>query len=302
MNSATSHSRPSRPALINGACIVLLLVAFALVAGCTRSHAPDATLNVVQDPAGTEPPPTKTQVIAYINVASGCQEPTVELVNALAEEYGDVVTLELVDFGSPEGEKRWYGDGMDCMGFLFNGSPVLRFPGEDGTPKTVAFLMPAGFGWTHEDLEEAFAALRAGTAEILTEEQARQELAPKPVTVTLDVREVEEHAEVQMNGNPLFMIKAHADGKTPLERAKIAQAALEAWTQEPVHPSQLTVARETDESFRIIARGNEVIQVTSEDVAAAGLDTPQELIEDWSAGIKAGIVQAVRQSPASSNE
>lgn len=271
--------------------LIALSALLALLSGCARPQAPEPVLDA-------EPPPPKSQVIAYINVASGCQEPTVELVNALAEEYADVVTLEMVDFGSPEGEKRWHGDGMDCMGFLFNGSPVLRFPGEDGTPKTVAFLMPAGFGWTHEDLEEAFAALRAGTAEILSEEEARRELAPRPVTVELAVREVNGSAEILMNGNPLFMIRAEADGKTPAQRAQGARAGLEAWTEEPVHPSQLTVARDEDETFRIMAGGNEVIQVTDADVAAAGFDEPQDLIEEWVSSIKAGIVEAVRKTHA----
>lgn len=277
-------------------CIMTLALAAVLLAGCARPQAPEVMTDM------EPPPPPKTNVIAYINVASGCQEPTVELVNALVEEYADILEFEMVDFGSPEGEERWYRDGMDCMGFLFDGSPVLRFPDEDGEPKTVAFLMPAGFGWSHDDLEEAFAALRAGTAEILSEEEARRELAPKPVIVEVGMREVNGHAEVLMNGNPLFMIHARADDKTPAQRAQDAQAALKAWTDEPVHPSQLTVARDDDDTFRIMAAGNEVIKVTADDVAAAGLDTPQDLIEEWVSSMKAGIVEAVRKTPTTPEE
>lgn len=287
--------KPMKPEYHVAHPVVGLLLALSLIlvfaGGCARTQAPAPA------PEEAQSPPSKTRIIAYINVASGCQEPTVELVNALTEEYADVVELEMVDFGSPEGEQRWYGDGMDCMGFLFDGSPALRFPDDDGAPRTVAFLMPAGFGWTHEDLEQAFAALRAGTAEILTEEEARQELAPKPAVVELGVREVNGHAEVQMNGSPLFTIRAEADGKTPVERARAAQAALHTWTDQPVHPSQLSAARREDGTFRILAGGNEVIQVTDADVAAAGLDEPTELLEEWISSIKSGIVEAVRKTP-----
>jgi hypothetical protein len=106
----------------------------------------------------------KVDIVAYINQTSGCQKPTETFLRKLDEKYGDRVTLEFVDFGTPDGARRWRGDGLHCMGIRLNGSTkadIVRY----GVPLTVAFEMPAGFMWTHEELETAVRQMLQGVAD-----------------------------------------------------------------------------------------------------------------------------------------
>jgi len=144
-----------------------MLVALVLVvmAGCHRQA--QAPMEPPEREVADEPTDT-IKLTAYINVTSRCQDPTVELLKELAQQYADCVKMELVDFGTPEGKKRLDEDEVACMALLFNGSPVVRIPGEDGEKRTVTFYFPVGFGWTHDDLRQTFAAIESGEIEVLT--------------------------------------------------------------------------------------------------------------------------------------
>jgi hypothetical protein len=194
------------------------------------------------------------------------------------------------------------------MTVLFNGSPVLRFPGPDGQPKTVVFAMPAGFSWELDDLKAAFAVMKTGKLEILTEEQAREELAPQQVTLKVAVKtagaltgERMGKAEVQINGTPTFVISAPAAGKSPAQRAQAAQAALTKWAAAPIHPSQLSLLLVSEKEASLRANDQELIRVTAADVKAAAAEGTRQLANTWLKGIKeavAGAVQQARQTPA----
>jgi len=250
-------------------------------------------------PMAGAPAVKKIAITAYINVTSGCQASTVELVQRLAEEYADLVDLELIDFGSPDGQKRWRNDGMDCMGLLFDDgsgpSPALSFPNAAGEKQTTVFFMPAGFGWTHEDLEQAFVALRDGTLKILSEDEAQRELAPRPVEASCEVVETAGGAEVLIDLEKVFVVQVDADGKMPLERAETAKEAIDAWLSEPVHPSQLQVAA-TDDGATVLAKDKVVITVTKADADAAKMKNPAQLASKWVNSMKAIIIQVVRDS------
>jgi len=98
--------------------------------------------------------PATLRLTAYVNVSSGCQKPTEALLHELAAKYAGRLKVDLVDFGEPEGRRRWLGDGMHCMSIALNGSPradiVFR-----GVPVTVTFQMPPGHLWLLEELETA---------------------------------------------------------------------------------------------------------------------------------------------------
>jgi hypothetical protein len=94
------------------------------------------------------------KITAYINVTSGCQRPTEAFLAKLAKTYGDKVSLEVVNFGTPEGMKRWRGDGMKCMGIRLDGQDVSEIMFR-GVKLKVAFMKPEGFFWTHEELAAA---------------------------------------------------------------------------------------------------------------------------------------------------
>ena len=241
----------------------------------------------------------KVKMVAYINVTSGCQVETVALINNLAMDHADLLELEFVDFGSDEGRERWLSDGFDCMTLVFNDSPVLRYPDAGGQMVAMHFAMPAGIGWTHEDLELAFQALKDGTLEILTEEEAEGEFAPQPVDVAIEVREVAGAGQLMMNDTPALTVKAKSNGMGALVRGEAAMAALESWLKKPVHPSQLTInADEEAGTASIMAWDIEVIEVTAEDAKKAGLSTAQALASEWLGSMRAVIGEAVNKVKA----
>ena len=256
--------------------------------------APVENASAADNTAAPEPDaPGKIKVVAYINMTSGCQASTVSLMNELAIKYSDLVHMEFVDFGDGgPGAQRWADDGLNCMTILFNGSPVVRFPGSDGQLKTVVFAMPAGFSWEHEDLKRAFACMKTGKIEILTEDQARRELAPQAVALEAKVVVAGDAAEVQLNGVPAFTLKAGAKGKSAAQRAQAAKDALDKWAQDPIHPSQLAIVMMKKEPS-IQANEQEIIRVTAADVKAAGAEGPRQLANEWLKGISAAIAGAV---------
>lgn len=138
----------------------------------------------------------KVQILAYINISSGCQQATVDFLRALPQKYPEVA-VELVDFGDGgAGARRWEASGLKCMAILINGSPIVKYPTEKGQ-KIAAFLSPAGLFWTHEELEEAVKAALAGTLQPATEEEflASGESLPTP-------EELEKHKSSRAKSSP----------------------------------------------------------------------------------------------------
>lgn len=109
-------------------------------------------------------------ILAYINVSSGCQQDTVDLLKAMPAQ-NPRVQVEFVDFGDGgAGAQRWQDSGHKCMTIEINGSPNVKF--EQGeTTKVTSFRMPAGYIWEHPDLEAAVQAALAGTLQPATEEE-----------------------------------------------------------------------------------------------------------------------------------
>lgn len=278
---------------------LLLVVASILIllAGCAEQQTqepvamdpPDAEVAADTETTDTDEP---VHLTAYIEVSSGCQDWTVQVLNDLDEQY-DSTDVEIVNFGEPEGRKRMQENGISCMTLLFDGSPVVQIPDEAGGTRTVTFYFPVGFGWTHEDLEQAFAAIDSGEAKILSEEEAREALAPEAVEMEITVEETDEGADVLMNGQVALTITEEAGGRTPMERAEEAKAAFTEWTSEPVHPRQLKIM-DNDDGWSIMGRDEELIQVYRADAEAAGVEPGKKFASQWFKGIRCGIVAAAR--------
>jgi len=278
----------------------LLMAASALIvlAGCQERP----TQGPIEPPADALQPEADETVhlTAYINVASGCQDWTVTLLKELDEQY-DAIDVEIIDFGMPEGAGKMAQDDVHCMALLFDGSPVVRIRGEDGQPRLVTFYFPVGFGWTHDDLRQTFAAIASGEAEILSEDEARVALAPTPVEMEVGLRETDEGVDVLMNGQIAIAITEPGGGQTPLERAQAARDAIEEWTSEPVHPRQLRVT-DTEQGWTVAANGNELVHVYPPDAAAAGVQPGKKYAAQWLDGIRCGIVAAARNGQEEGGE
>lgn len=111
-----------------------------------------ACLAALVEVRGAEPGPLR--ITAYVNVSSGCQKPTEECLKGLAARYPGRVALEFVDFGTPAGRARWTADGHHCLTIALNGASQADIVYK-GVPLQVAFEMPAGHNWLHEELETA---------------------------------------------------------------------------------------------------------------------------------------------------
>lgn len=282
--------------------VLIALTVLALCAGCPKPTSEtklmDPSSTVGKTIATPDQPAGKIKVTAYINVTSGCQASTVDLVNNLGMDNADLVDLEVVNFGSPEGERRWREDGLECMAILFDKgdgpSPALKFTGRDGEEKTIVFFMPAGFSWEHEDLEDAFKALKDGKLEILSEEEARKELDGKAAEITTSFKEDAGKGQVLIGEEVVITVVADAAGVKAIDRAKAAEKALAEWAKEPVHPSHVQVASKDKQATLKVGEAT-VIEVTAEDAKIAGAKGPKDLATQWAEAIRKSVVQAVRE-------
>ena len=90
---------------------------------------------------------------AFINVSSGCQVATVDLLNALKTNHAPNLSLEFIDFGDQgRGFRRWQQSGYHCLTIEINGSPLVKYP-YHGKTHAVGFQMPAGLNWILSDLK-----------------------------------------------------------------------------------------------------------------------------------------------------
>ncbi len=126
--------------------------------------------------AAAAAPPLK--LTAYVNVSSGCQKPTEDLLRELAAKYPGRLSVEVVDFGQPEGRQRWQADGMHCMAIVLDGSPRARVVFR-GAELEVSFLMPPGYNWL---LQELAAAVRQRLDGVTDEDRKGPPLSVRALT------------------------------------------------------------------------------------------------------------------------
>lgn len=257
----------------------LVAMATLLGAGCKPAAGPGGV---------TGTPKPSVRIVAYINVSSGCQQATVDLLQQLALQNQGPLTLELVDFGDGgSGARQWQDSGYTCMTIEINGSPNVSFP-VNGVAKTVTLQMPAGFLWTHEDLQAAVAAALAGKlGTVSPEEAAAAQPATKvkaKATVGPGTREGKPVARVLINGKPTIVLLLPEGDKSPQQRAQAAADVLNAWFSKPLKPSDLE-AKPTSGGWALTVNGQLVVTATKADAEAMGVD-PQKLADVWLGAVR----------------
>lgn len=285
--------------------IAILLATAAFACGCRPSTEPSSA----GQPAAPAPQPRpKAKVTAWINVSSGCQQPTVDLLQELASRYEDSVEVEIIDFGQPKGAQRWQEAGLRCMAIEFNGASAVVFP-KGGREKVVVFEMPAGFNWTHEDLMLAFAALADGTLRPATEEERQELLAPRMVELHVRAQEVRDlvgkrkrYGQLLVDDSVVARLYGTVAGKSPTERCKNAQLALEKWLSRPVLPSDLSRAQGTD-GWGVYANEDLIMIATPDDARAVSPDlTPKALAGEWLARLRGKLIEAAARAREQSQQ
>ncbi len=270
--------------------VLTCIVVVALVGCATREP---------QEPAApAAPPPVK--ILAYINVSSGCQEPTIDVLKSLRKQYPDRVELELVDFGDEgRGNRRWKDSGHDCMTIEIDGSPLVKFPAGDGT-KTVALRQPGGFWWTHDDLRAAVAAAVDGKLQRGTEEEAIAGQPARKVRAKVVIEEVKREgkapARVLINERSAILFRTSSTAGSPSVRAEAAAKVIREWLDGPVKPNEID-RKEISGGWAVRVNGKVVAVATPADGKAAG-GTPDQVAKKWLVGIRQGIAIAARPSEA----
>jgi len=278
---------------------VLALVVALLVCGCRQSTArmPTDTSAAAQATPVAQPQPVadtgpKVTVKGYINVSSGCQTKTVDLLKKLAQE-NKRLTVELVDFGTPEGNRRWRDDGFNCMTVLINGHRTVTF-GDPGHRRIVSFQYPPGFQWIPEDLERS---IKDALADKLYygEEAGATKIESRAPTLRITSREAtlsgRKVGEVLINGQVAIRFRTSYHGLPPLQRAEQAVGRIKRLLAGDFTPGQLRVTKVDSEV--VLAAADKVICVADAPQARLVGTTPIELAKNWGASLKKALVTAI---------
>jgi hypothetical protein len=226
------------------------------------------------------------RVLAYINVTSGCQQPTVNLLGQFAKAHAAQVRLELVDFGDGgKGQQRWRASGHSCMTIELNGSPHVRFP-SGGQAREVSFRMPAGFQWTHDDLTAALQAGLNGTLQALPKEP-RKPVASVAVTVRKLVRSGRTLHQLVVGARPVLSLGAPQGAQSAVERARVASEVVKAWLARSGKASEVG-ARKLSSGWAVVAGGRLVVTVTAADARLQN-STPQALAGVWAGNLRQAL-------------
>ncbi len=288
----------SRIAHISAGLIILALA----VAGCAPKPSAPTPPPRTTTPPRPAPPSATTQagavkIVAYINVSSGCQEPTIKLLKQLDQQYGDKVSLELVDFGDEgEGTKRWKGTGYDCMAIEVNGGLIQVWEDETGQRHVVNFRNPVGYYWTYDDLKSMIAAWVRGKAHVASEEEAKQVQPLRRVEVHIDSERAEENGKqvghLVIGDQVAIKFRVPADGASPYERASRAADMLIAWLEGAPTPPMFKL-KEIDGHWAVMLNDKVLAKVTEADAEAENV-APKKLAKQWMIGVRGAMSIAVR--------
>lgn len=234
-------------------------------------------------------PAHKVTLVAYINVSSGCQTPTVDLLNRLKTEYAPNVSLRIIDFGQQKGYKQWQDSGYHCMTIEVNGWPMVKFPHE-GKMKAVALMSPAGLNWTHADLQQAVQAALQGKLQKATEAEVAASSAGQKLSASITTGHVTQEghrmAAVLINGGAAVMIPGSESLARP--RAEAVAEALRAWLAKPAKLSDLTLQPSRD-GWKVMAGRTKIVTATATD-GKAFRKSPRAVAQAWLSGIKYRLV------------
>lgn len=223
-------------------------------------------------------PETKkvVSVIGYINITSGCQQPLVDFLRQLAKKYGKRMTLEIVDFGSPEGFRRWRQDGQRCLTILVDGKPYVDLE-EKGKKERVFFYGPPGTTWRHSQVEWAVAKLLGAplpklekTRTILKAVASLRQVDGPAGPLTLGL--------VAVGPAPVYMI--YADSSTQMQKqARTVARRLNGLFAKKVTSDEVKVQVQGEKASLLI-RGLKVYTITPE-TARTFAAKPKEMVEAW---------------------
>jgi len=286
-----------RPCRLEGVISGCLLLAAFIVLGCapkggtaTAQGSPpgSATPAVAAEPVQAQQHDVKLK--AYINVSSGCQQDTVDQLKRW--DQNPKVTLELVDFGTPEGQRRWRDDGFSCMTILINGHHKVTI-GERGHRRVVDFTMPPGFNWLPEDLDQAVQQALDGRI-FYGQEQGATEAPRQAPQIRIEALEGQangrEIGKVLIGQNVAIRFSTTYQELSPFRRAERAVARLKRALINGLTPAQLR-AEKRDGVWTVMA-GAEALAVANTEQAQREGTTVDALAQGWAGQVKHALAVA----------
>jgi len=229
------------------------------------------------DQAASAPKEKKVvQVIGYINVTSGCQQALVDFLRKLDKKYGGRMTLEIVDFGTEEGLRRWRRDGQRCLTILVDGKPYVDLE-EKGKKERVYFYGPPGYTWHHSQVEWAVAKLLGAPL---------PKLEKTPVVLKAEARLVKTEGEkgpvtvglVTLGRVPVYATHSSSSDKMVADARTVARR-LNGLFAKKVTSDEVKVKVKGDEAS-LYLRGLRVYTITP--ATAKAFDAkPKDMVEAW---------------------
>jgi len=101
----------------------------------------------------------KVRITAFFPIDEPHQR-LMDLLESLAQEYGDKVYIRYADYRTPEGAQLFAQAEIQVSAILINGSNSVEMESPAG-PRTVDFVKDMGRYWTGDDLRQAVAQVVA---------------------------------------------------------------------------------------------------------------------------------------------
>lgn len=284
-------SQPSRTlralhTTASGALILLLIV----TNGCERQQ------QTVRPPELIDA--SHMQIVAWLDANSPLQQGTIELLRGLEEEYPARLSAQIVDITRGEGRKRWEESDLDAMAIVIDGNTTVSW-GEGDSRRTVSFLHPAGFAWTHADLRAAVDAAMQG--KLRSADPAEAE-GVRPVEMTLRGQSIRvgdeggETGQLIVQDRVLLEVTQPRAELAPGQRVAAAANALNEVLQKPFTPNRLKLTRGEGDEVILMAGEAKVLVVTPADVARSD-GSPEALAHRWRHALRLALIEAALNRP-----
>jgi hypothetical protein len=266
------------------------MLILCLVAGCRR-EAPQS-----------EPPRriggSHVEILAWLNADADCQQGTIELLRDLERARPGQVQVTITDIGSREGREQWRHSGYDAMAIEIDGNTTVTW-GEGDDRRTVSFVHPAGFAWTHQDLRTAVDAALRGELHSANPAEAEgvrlMDVSVRGQSIRVS-DEGGETGQLIIGDRIVLQVGASLEDITPGQRVSAAAEALNTVLQKPFTPNELTL-KSADDHTALMAGESELLVATPADTADLDMST-EELANRWRYALREALIEAALQRPA----
>lgn len=266
---------------------ILLLTLAAIGCGCEREASPYPEPPVISE--------SRVDLFAYIEPNSPCQSGTVQLLHDLESAAPERVRLTVIDVSTPEGAQLQADAGLDAMAIAIDGMTTVSW-GEADAQRTVSFIHPAGFAWTHDDLR---AAVRAAIAGGLRRANPAEAQGVRLLSVKARGQSIRtggndgEVGQLVIGERIALEITARDAERTAAQRVSSAADALNRTLEKPFTPNQLRL-EEAEDGMAVMAGEEQLIVATRQDAQAEGVSI-EALAGQWRREMQEAVVAAALQ-------